>query len=94
MRTIVSVQDGANRLAKRCVERFSAGSPLLTSDVAFLLDVSIATVKRWADLGRLPSARVGKKGSRRRFILSDVVAFSRAAAESTPPEPEQEVVNA
>lgn len=48
-----------------------------TSDVARLLGVSVGTVVRWADSGRLPHWKV--PGSRhRRFRRDEVEAFARS----------------
>jgi excisionase family DNA binding protein len=55
------------------------GTSLLTSDqVARLLGVAPATVKRWADAGLLPCARTA--GAHRRFEPAEVSRLARAQA--------------
>ena len=55
-----------------------AAEPLWTlEDVAAFLRVSVATVRRWTNVGQLPCYRVG--GNReRRFTREDVMTFIRA----------------
>lgn len=61
--------------------------PLLTSaQVARLLGVASATVKRWADHGLIPCARTA--GAHRRFRTEDVERFARAHAGGAPAEEE------
>jgi molybdopterin-binding protein len=52
--------------------------------VAELLDVSVDTVRRWADAGRLPTRRTS--GGQRVVDGADLAAFVTAQAEA--PEPE------
>jgi excisionase family DNA binding protein len=56
---------------------------LTTKQVADRIGVSSETIARWADNGRIPCARVGVKGSWRRFRLEDVEQFERALREAS-----------
>ena len=47
---------------------------LTTSDVASLLHAHINTVRRWSNLGILPSFRIGPRGDRR-FRKEDILTF-------------------
>lgn len=56
---------------------------LATRDVARLLKVSEASVRRWSDAGVLPVERVGRRGERR-FRESDVRRFVEQGIQSRP----------
>jgi len=47
---------------------------LTTSEVAYLLNVHINTVRRWSNQGILKAYRVGPRGDRR-FYRDDITAF-------------------
>ena len=49
---------------------------LTPGDVARILNVHINTVRRWSNLGILPSFRIGLRGDRR-FLKEDVDKFLR-----------------
>ena len=55
---------------------------LTPSDVAARFGVSVATVARWADSGRLASERTG--GGHRRFRVEDGDAFHAATVRPNP----------
>jgi excisionase family DNA binding protein len=57
--------------------------PLTTGDVAVIFGVTLTTVKRWAEDGRLPSFRT--PGRHYRFRLEDVEALKAADAKDTTP---------
>jgi excisionase family DNA binding protein len=52
-----------------------AGTPLTTKEVARLLGVSEATIKRWADGGLIQSEKTA--GGHRRFGLAGIASFQR-----------------
>lgn len=56
------------------VEVEETDSLLTTSDVANLLNIHIITVRRWSNLGVLPSFRIGPRGDRR-FRKEDILTF-------------------
>ncbi|HEU4710055.1 MAG TPA: B12-binding domain-containing protein [Pyrinomonadaceae bacterium] len=65
-----------------------AGAGLMTKDVARLLQVSEATVKRWADDGLLRPNKTA--GGHRRFNIETVARFKREREGlSAPPEPKR-----
>ncbi len=47
---------------------------LTTSEVAYLLNVHINTVRRWSNLGILKAYRLGSRGDRR-FKQEDITSF-------------------
>ena len=47
---------------------------LTTSEVAYLLNVHINTVRRWSNLGILQAYRLGSRGDRR-FRREDITSF-------------------
>jgi len=47
---------------------------LTTSDVAYLLNVHINTVRRWSNQGILRAYRIGSRGDRR-FRQEDIAIF-------------------
>ena len=47
---------------------------LTTSEAASLLHIHINTVRRWGNLGTLPSFRIGPRGDRR-FRKKDLLTF-------------------
>ena len=49
---------------------------LTPGDVARILNVHINTVRRWSNLGILPSFRIGPRGDRR-FLKEEVDKFLR-----------------
>jgi excisionase family DNA binding protein len=49
-------------------------SLLTTGEAASLLHVHINTVRRWSNLGVLPSFRIGPRGDRR-FRKKDILTF-------------------
>lgn len=55
------------------------GKKLTSKEAARVLGVSEATVKRWADSGRLPMAKT--VGGHRRFSPEDIATFKRALIE-------------
>lgn len=59
------------------------GSTLTTAEAAALLEVSVATLKRWAQSGLLPSERT--EGGHRRFRLEDVQALASPPAQRDDP---------
>lgn len=52
---------------------------LTTAEAAALLQVDAATVRRWADAGRLQGVRIYRPGSHRYFWRPDLEAFARRA---------------
>ncbi len=56
---------------------------LTTAEAAALLGVSVATLKRWAQSGLLPSERT--EGGHRRYRLEDVRALAEPAARAEDP---------
>jgi len=52
----------------------SIGPMLTTSEVAYLLNVHINTVRRWSNQGVLKAYRLGSRGDRR-FRREDIVSF-------------------
>ena len=70
---------GANRPRSRCISTLKslmATDVLSTRQVATLLGVGEATVKRWADAGEIECFRT--PGGHRKFRLRDVTAFVQA----------------
>lgn len=59
------------------------GGHLTTAEAAALLDVSVATLKRWAQSGLLPSERT--EGGHRRFRLEDVKALTAPPVQEDAP---------
>ena len=57
------------------MEKAIRGKSLTSGEAARLLGVSEASVKRWADAGRLPAVKTA--GGHRRFRPEDVAAFRR-----------------
>jgi excisionase family DNA binding protein len=49
---------------------------LTTNETAKLLNIHINTVRRWSNLGILPSFRIGPRGDRR-FWKKDLMTFLR-----------------
>ncbi len=47
---------------------------LTTSEVAYLLNVHINTVRRWSNMGILKAYRLGSRGDRR-FRQEDITSF-------------------
>jgi excisionase family DNA binding protein len=58
------------------------GTSLTTKEVARLLRVSAATIKRWADSGVIPSDKTA--GGHRRFALSGIARFQRERGAAPP----------
>jgi len=56
------------------VEVEETDSLLTTSEAASLLHTHINTVRRWSNLGILPSFRIGPRGDRR-FRKEDILTF-------------------
>lgn len=66
-------------------ERLSVatGEGLLTeSDLSQLLDLSVATIVRYIDSGRLPGTKIGPQGSRLRTLTSVKQLIARVEQES------------
>jgi putative resolvase len=60
-------------MAAEALETSPRSLELSISDVAVMLGVSVATVRRWADAGHLASYRT--PGGQRRFNPADVDSF-------------------
>lgn len=56
------------------MENNSIDPMLTTSEVAYLLNVHINTVRRWSNLGILKAYRLGSRGDRR-FKQEDITSF-------------------
>ncbi len=56
------------------MENNSIDPMLTTSEVAYLLNVHINTVRRWSNQGILKAYRLGSRGDRR-FIREDITSF-------------------
>lgn len=56
------------------MENHSIDPMLTTSEVAYLLNVHINTVRRWSNLGILQAYRLGSRGDRR-FRQEDIASF-------------------
>ena len=61
-----------------------AGTALTTQEVARLLSVSEATIKRWAEEGLIQSEKT--VGGHRRFGLAEIARFKRERGASPPVE--------
>jgi excisionase family DNA binding protein len=60
-------------MAPQVLEPNTRSLELSISDVAVMIGVSVATVRRWADAGHLASYRT--PGGQRRFSTADVDSF-------------------
>ncbi len=56
------------------MENHNIDPMLTTSEVAYLLNVHINTIRRWSNQGILKAYRLGSRGDRR-FIREDITSF-------------------
>ena len=68
----LAIEYSENRIIEREAEEID--SLLTVSEAASLLHIHINTIRRWSNLGILPSFRVGPR-SDRRFRKEDILTF-------------------